>query len=62
MDTEFEVLSCLTIVARSEKAFFFDYGSRYCTCCPVLRRTAYKVLTSKSAYKRAPAPVGPVGH
>ena len=62
METEFEVLSCLTIVARSEKAFFFDYGSRYCTCCPVLRRTAFKVWTSKSAYKHALAPTGYTKH
>ena len=26
-DTEFEVVFCLTIVVRSEKAFFFNYGS-----------------------------------
>ena len=42
-DTEFEVVSCLTIVVRLEKAFFFNYGSHWCTCCSVLRRTAFKV-------------------
>ena len=61
-DTEFEVVSCLTIVVRSEKAFFFHYGSHQCTCCSVLRRTAFKVWTSKSAYKRALAPTGYTKH
>ena len=57
-DTEFEVVSCLTIVVRLEKAFFFNYGSHWCTCGSVLRRTAFKVWTSKSAYRRALAPTG----
>ena len=60
--TEFEVVFCLTIVVRSEKAFFFHYGSHQCTCCSVLRRTAFKVWTSKSAYKRALAPTGYTKH
>ena len=56
-DTEFEVVSCFTIVVRLEKAFFFNYGCHWCTCCSVLRRTA-----SKSGYKRALAPTGYTTH
>ena len=55
-NTEFEVTSCLTIVVQSEKAFFFNYRIHYCNFCSVLRRTASKVWTSKSAYRRASAP------
>ena len=60
-DTEFEAISCRTIVVRSEKAFFFNYGSHYCPCCSVLRRTVFEVVTSKSAYKQTPAARGYTG-
>ena len=48
-DTEFEVVSCLKIVVRSEKAFFFHYGSHQCTCC-----SFWDALRSKSEPVKVP--------
>ena len=41
-DSNFGVVSWLTMVIRSEKAFFFNYGSHLWACCSDLRRTAYR--------------------